>query len=28
MITKEEVEHVGWLARIEIDAKESDAYAE
>ncbi|MDI3486758.1 MAG: aspartyl-tRNA(Asn)/glutamyl-tRNA(Gln) amidotransferase subunit [Methanolobus sp.] len=28
MITKEEVEHVGWLARIEIDAQESDAYAE
>jgi aspartyl-tRNA(Asn)/glutamyl-tRNA(Gln) amidotransferase subunit C len=28
MITKEEVEHVGWLARIEIDAKQSDAYAE
>lgn len=28
MITKEEVEHVGWLARIEIDEKESDAYAE
>ncbi|KXS42778.1 MAG: aspartyl/glutamyl-tRNA amidotransferase subunit C [Methanolobus sp. T82-4] len=28
MITKEEVEHVGWLARIEIDEKESDEYAE
>ncbi|WP_342304095.1 Asp-tRNA(Asn)/Glu-tRNA(Gln) amidotransferase subunit GatC [Methanolobus sp. ZRKC5] len=28
MITKEEVEHVGWLARIEIDEKESDAYAQ
>jgi aspartyl-tRNA(Asn)/glutamyl-tRNA(Gln) amidotransferase subunit C len=28
MITKEEVEHVGWLARIEISAIESDAYAE
>ena len=27
MITKEEVEHVGWLARIEIDEKEADAYA-
>lgn len=27
MITKEEVEHVGWLARIEINEKESDAYA-
>ncbi len=27
MITKEEVEHVGWLARIEIDPLESDAYA-
>lgn len=28
MITKEEVEHVGWLARIEIAESESDAYAE
>jgi aspartyl-tRNA(Asn)/glutamyl-tRNA(Gln) amidotransferase subunit C len=28
MITKEKVEHIGWLARIEIDEKESDAYAE
>ncbi len=28
MITKEEVEHVGWLARIEISESESDAYAE
>lgn len=28
MITKEEVEHIGWLARIEIDEKESDAYAQ
>ncbi|MDG6243356.1 MAG: Asp-tRNA(Asn)/Glu-tRNA(Gln) amidotransferase subunit GatC [Methanolobus sp.] len=28
MITKEEVEHVGWLSRIEIDAKQSDSYAE
>ncbi|TGC09733.1 Asp-tRNA(Asn)/Glu-tRNA(Gln) amidotransferase subunit GatC [Methanolobus halotolerans] len=28
MITKEEVEHVGWLARVEIDEKESDVYAE
>lgn len=27
MITKEEVEHVGWLARIEIDSSEADAYA-
>ncbi len=28
MITKEEVEHVGWLARIEISESESDEYAE
>ncbi|AFV23532.1 aspartyl/glutamyl-tRNA amidotransferase subunit C [Methanolobus psychrophilus R15] len=28
MITKEKVEHIGWLARIEIGEKESDAYAE
>ncbi|WP_406660693.1 Asp-tRNA(Asn)/Glu-tRNA(Gln) amidotransferase subunit GatC [Methanolobus sp. ZRKC3] len=28
MITKEEVGHVGWLARIEIAESESDAYAE
>lgn len=28
MITKEKVEHIGWLARIEIEEKESDAYAE
>ncbi|MBN2110020.1 MAG: Asp-tRNA(Asn)/Glu-tRNA(Gln) amidotransferase subunit GatC [Methanosarcinaceae archaeon] len=27
MITKEEVEHVGWLARIRIDETKSDAYA-
>lgn len=28
MITKEEVEHVGWLARIEIHESEAQAYAE
>ena len=28
MITKEQVGHVGWLARIEIAESESDAYAE
>ncbi|OPY24639.1 MAG: aspartyl/glutamyl-tRNA amidotransferase subunit C [Methanomethylovorans sp. PtaU1.Bin073] len=28
MITKEEVEHVGWLARIEIHKSEAQAYAE
>ncbi len=28
MITKEEVEHVGWLARIEIHESEAEAYAE
>ena len=28
MITKEKVEHIGWLARIEIDEKEADTYAE
>ncbi len=27
MITKEEVEHVGWLARIEIAESESETYA-
>lgn len=27
MITKEEVEHVGWLARIEIAENESETYA-
>ncbi|ADI73929.1 glutamyl-tRNA(Gln) amidotransferase, C subunit [Methanohalobium evestigatum Z-7303] len=27
MITKEDVEHVGWLARIEIDEKDADEYA-
>jgi aspartyl-tRNA(Asn)/glutamyl-tRNA(Gln) amidotransferase subunit C len=27
MITKEEVEHIGWLARIEIDELEADTYA-
>ncbi|MBN2488426.1 MAG: Asp-tRNA(Asn)/Glu-tRNA(Gln) amidotransferase subunit GatC [Methanosarcinaceae archaeon] len=26
MITKEEVEHIGWLARIEIDELEADIY--
>ena len=28
MITEEEVEHVGWLARIEIDRSKSKEYAE
>ncbi|MGD9780003.1 Asp-tRNA(Asn)/Glu-tRNA(Gln) amidotransferase subunit GatC [Methanomethylovorans sp.] len=28
MITKEEVEHVGWLARIEIHESEAQDYAE
>jgi len=28
MITKEEVEHVGWLARIEIHESDAQAYAE
>ncbi|MBC7085500.1 MAG: Asp-tRNA(Asn)/Glu-tRNA(Gln) amidotransferase subunit GatC [Methanomethylovorans sp.] len=28
MITKEEVEHVGWLARIEIHENEAQDYAE
>ncbi len=28
MITKEEVEHVGWLARIDIGDDESYAYAQ
>jgi aspartyl-tRNA(Asn)/glutamyl-tRNA(Gln) amidotransferase subunit C len=28
MITKDKVEHIGWLARIEIDEKEADTYAE
>jgi aspartyl-tRNA(Asn)/glutamyl-tRNA(Gln) amidotransferase subunit C len=28
MITKEEVEHVGWLARIEIHESEAQAYTE
>ena len=27
MITKDEVEHVGWLARIEIDEQDADSYA-
>lgn len=27
MITKEDVEHIGWLARIEIDVLEADTYA-
>ncbi len=27
MITKDEVEHVGWLARIEIDDKDAEGYA-
>ena len=28
MITKEDVEHIGWLARIEIDEQETVEYME